>query len=105
MASSQLSLLTATPARDGHTESGWRIAGVRRYITTSPPANPVSASAVGTTGTSSSVPVVISAADSSVANCFGGIGRRNGKAAAAVACRPVAPSSSVCHFPRPSCRM
>ena len=55
MPSIQTSLLTAVPAGVGHTLFGLCMAGVRRYIVTSPPENAVNAAPArrfGTTGVS-----------------------------------------------------
>ena len=63
MPSIQTSLLTAVPAGVGHTLFGLCMAGVRRYIVTSPPKKAESAapaSRFGTTGVSNAAPRPIS---------------------------------------------
>jgi hypothetical protein len=71
MPSIHTSLLTPMPVWVGQTLFGLCSGGVRRYIVTSPPENAVNAAPAnlfGTIGSRSTVPVAISAVESSLRN-------------------------------------
>jgi RNA polymerase sigma factor (sigma-70 family) len=102
----QTSLLTAIPSRLGQIEPGVCIVGVRAYIVTRPPEKAVRAAPatpLEISGLSSRLPVRISPAASIRRNRRGGIGRRIGKAFAAVPWTPLACSSEPRHFSSPLC--
>ena len=88
--------------------AGLRSEGVRRYIATRLPENPVKAAPArpaGTKGASSTRPVVISAAESARKNLGASIDFKTGKAFEAIPWMPVACSGLPFHFCIPECRM
>jgi len=88
MPSIHTSLLTAIPAGAGQTLPGLRRAGVRAYMVSSEPENPVRAApatAFETKGARRSAPVRTSPAANTLRKRSGGIDLRKGKAPAAMA--------------------